>query len=60
MRVKVCETCRFWEKPDFARKMGFCHRYPRSVVYDGREFYPDVHPNDWCGEWAYNEAEDNG
>jgi hypothetical protein len=59
MRVKVCETCRFWEEDDDSRADGFCHRYPKSIAYEGIDFFPEANRNDWCGEWAEKEADAN-
>ena len=44
-RTMVCGTCRFYEDGD-------CHRYPPQLVSPNQlSWYPDVGPEDWCGEW---------
>jgi hypothetical protein len=45
-RCADCRHSRLWPNG-----LLFCHRYPRT--FDG---YPEVSPNDDCGEWVEGEA----
>jgi hypothetical protein len=45
-RCANCRHSRLWPNA-----LLFCHRYPRT--FDG---YPEVSPNDDCGEWVEGEA----
>jgi len=45
-RCSDCRHSRLWPNG-----LLFCHRYPRT--FDG---YPEVSPNDDCGEWVEGEA----
>jgi hypothetical protein len=60
MRVKRCETCRFWEEEKGVRADGLCHRYPKSIAYLGGDYFPEANRNEWCGEHAKRDADDNG
>ena len=44
-----CSTCRFYGRP--AGGMGQCRRHPPTVVATGAGVWPQVHDDDWCGEY---------
>jgi hypothetical protein len=60
---ETCENCKFFHITQAVDKAGWCLRNPPQVVvvhtkdrddywnYDYRSCWPEVDPNEWCGEW---------
>lgn len=52
MNEKQCHTCKFWQKrPDADDVMGHCHRYPAVKHWFWGWVFPEMSPNEWCGEY---------
>jgi len=54
---QTCETCRYFYE-EKSNEISECRRYPPRPVADPEDagllsaYWPDVEPDQWCGEWS--------
>lgn len=52
--IMNCATCN-WFDPPLALEIGHCRKNPPATFRTGEDEYvsvfPEVHPEDWCGQW---------
>ncbi len=53
-----CGNCRWYEPSRVS--LGHCRKNPPTIITwpDGESYsdFPEVAPEDWCGQWEANEA----
>lgn len=49
--VERCGNCRFWTQLENEPVHGACRRAPPTVLPDGRDRFPILTEDQWCGEW---------
>lgn len=53
-KPKSCMSCKFWDRHEVSRGVGYCNRYPPLPVKDNMGVIPMTHEDYWCGEYAPN------
>jgi hypothetical protein len=51
---QTCKSCRYYHRL-LVGELGECRRYPPTIDQLGKGKWPEVKPDDWCGEFNLSE-----